>query len=348
MKWKWSIFFSSVVLVASACIVTGYLTSETPTPPPPPQTEEISIGEEASPTQPSPTPIPQQDELTPIPQQDKPTPVSSPTPTIRTKATLPPSKVSPTARPTVGKPLPPDQCVAQGNPTPPKTYNDLFRDEYYQADADLDNYAGLILSYLNQGGDPEVLEDALEAIPVPGTGDTVHAALQVLDLDTDPRLDLIAWLLVPEGGDTITTALYAITCPDHTYQKVLGFLRSPYERFTAYDGYHLIAVQDMNANGVTDLAWYFRSGTQYTFSVYEWDGVAMVSRFRPQTDPITFMEVQYAQIQSGKISVDDIDGDGTYEFIAERDYDYDDMWMHCPGSKDIYAWDGVYYSLTCP
>ncbi len=207
----------------------------------------------------------------------------------------------------------------------------------------------MFLSYLNQGGDPETLETHLNAIPV-GDQDTIHAALQVANLNNDGIPDILAWLLVPGPGNFVDTMIYGFVCVDHRYQTAFMFQRSPFERFTSQDGYHLLAVLDMNGNRIQDVVIYFRAAQQYTVWILEWNGEAMTSLIPPMTDPMLYIEVQYVQFLAGKdrpLAVKDLNGDGLVELVITRDTSFDDAWPHCSGATDVWAWDGSQFRLDC-
>ncbi len=227
-----------------------------------------------------------------------------------------------------------------GKPTPP-TLEDLFS-AYELADP--------LLTYLNQGGDPDALEASLNTLALEDS-EPVQAALQAVDLTGDKQMDLLARIIIPMGDspeyyDYAISALMGLACLNGQYETIF-YYSGDMERFTAYDGHHLLAVQDMNRNGVLDLLVDFQAGNQHIFWVLEWNGEAMAGLIAPHQDPLLFENVQYVQIQAGRVKARDVNGDGLIEIIATREYDFDDMWPHCPGQTDIWAWDGEFFRLNC-
>jgi hypothetical protein len=208
---------------------------------------------------------------------------------------------------------------------------------------DFVDLADVTLEFLNQGGSPEILIQAIEAV------DPQLIDQQDFTNDGQAELLLKTTYLSVLGCKPDGSAKYAVFGKFIDY----GFITTP----------RINTLQDLNQDGFPELVLTSRSGgwgASVFLQVIQWDGLSLRNMFKSssaypyRTVAATACgyyeqpDVCGVEFEAGTLELEDLDRNGTIEIIVHSDLPgHPELLAHGPwrGGKDIFTWNGEAYVL---
>lgn len=278
----------------------------------------------------------------------------------------------PSLTPTFGAPITRTPALAAQCPKPgeqtslPITVDSIYDGFYYEGEEP--NPETGVLGYLNAHGSAAGLQDILSNLRgySQDPADFVKAQVITKDVTGDSTPDVIVSITIPtlEGGygDAFVTVY---VCRDELYRSHMLFLRagagSRGEDLYS-GGIHIRAVQDMNQDGVAEIAWFAPSLGD--LHIAGWDGTQFASlvdtpadcSFWPDNWPNCTAPYIYGIYGSGygiydnDIVIQDTDGNGTLEVSVTFPLSRPGVDTAGNGPRrertKIWAWNGYHFVPT--
>ena len=222
-----------------------------------------------------------------------------------------------------------------------------------------EGYMPQILAYLNQGGAPNRLEEALDGLVFDEDGTTWRSDARVMisDVTGDGAADVVVDLLhVSEDEHPVYAAITVFTSSDDVFRasSVADIFGA---RFSGAGVDHAIKViQDVNGNGTADIVFsylapphgIFTLGSDddfvRVFQIVEWNGESFERLVEDET-----AGRPGAAVTNGDGTMEDRNGDGLLELVL-TDGEPRGSGVYHPllrPLRKIWVWDGSSYHLGC-
>ncbi len=265
-------------------------------------------------------------------------PTITPPPTITLTPTLGP--------PTTRTPAPPAVCPEPGIAQPIESETMILPELETQ-----------ILAYLNARGSADGLEANLETLSgtlmADAPAEPFLASVVTQDVTGDTTPDVILGLTLPYGYGYGAAAIYFFYCQEGQYVSVPWFIREGAgdraEGLYSGGGARIMAVQDMNLNGVPEIVMAVYWTDQKEFYIAEWDGAKFASLIR-RLDPVLLEEFANLTVYDGDVTIADVDRDGTFELVANHRIGPSIIPLEVPiperDRTETWAWNGYLFALA--
>lgn len=257
------------------------------------------------------------------------TSTSQPYPTFTPIPTFTPAPVQQT-------PAPPSECPPGGTPVT-LTTDDISAISLEES----------ILGYLNARGSSVGLGPLLNSLAVNMTPPAyIESRVFPTDVTGDGVPDVVMDILLPEAGVYATTAAMVFVCQDGQYVNELFLLLSPQEGLYPGGGYEILAIRDMNLDGVREVLLVLKVNSARYFYILEWDGSEFVSLIEPRFEEILLHLVYYVDAYVADGVVSDTDGDGTLELVITQGIQSSSSGPQRV-RREVWAWDGYAFRKAC-
>lgn len=207
----------------------------------------------------------------------------------------------------------------------------------------VDIFEQQLLTYLNSGGGPSTLQEALSDLTMLDGAWEARAQVEMVDVTGNTTPEVLIDLSFFEAGQYFEGGLFVFRCEDGSYVGGALFSTAGQVQYGGEpDG--ILGILDMNNDGIPEIVHSHISiaGTHGYFTrefrILEWDGQEFV-------DLIPEVEYGfYAQADTGDGVIEDFDGNGTKELILSNSLGeaYPDLGPQ-RSRTDIWAWNGYQF-----